>query len=112
MARSPWVNHGWRATFYFTPGGLTTSLIPDGDGGIEVQFDFVNHTVLGHCGSGKTESFPLSPMSVADSHSHLIGMIKVLGGVATFHGSRNELEDPMPFAEDMASRPYDSDAVT
>jgi len=111
LARSPWVNHAWHATFYSTPRGLTTSLVPDGDGGIEVQFDFIDHTVLGSCGNGRTESFPLEQMSVADFHSRFIGMIADIGGDATFHGSPNELEDTVPFAEDTASRPYDADAV-
>lgn len=111
LARSPWVNHSWHATFYSTPRGLTTSLIPDGDGGIEVQFDFVDHMVVGHSGDGKTAGFPLSPMSVADFYRQFVEMIENLGGDATIHGSPNELPDPVPFAEDTASRPYDSDAV-
>jgi len=111
LAMSPWINHSWHATFYVTPRGLTTSLIPDGEGGIEFHFDLVDHVLRGHSGSGRTESFPLSPMSVADFHSKFIGMTTKLGGVATFHGSPNEVPDPVPFAEDTVSRPYDSDAV-
>jgi len=112
LARSPWVNHAWHATFYSTPRGLTTSLVPDGDGDIEVRFDFVDHMVHGHGGSGATESFPLEPMSVADFHGKFVRMIEDLGGDATFHGSPNELEDPVPFTDDKAPRPYDADAVS
>ncbi len=111
LARSPWVNHSWHATFYSTPRGLTTSLIPDGDGGIEVEFDFFDHEVIGHCGNGRTERISLAPMSVADFHSQLAAMITNLGGDPTIHGRPNELPDPVPFAEDTAARPYDSDAV-
>ena len=112
LARSPWVNHAWHATFYTTPRGLTTSLIPDGDGGIEVEFDLIDHIVLGHCGNGKAVRFPLAPMSVADFYSRFVGLITDLGGNPTIHGSPNELPDPVPFAEDTVLRPYDSDAVT
>jgi hypothetical protein len=112
LAHTPWINHSWHATFYCTPRGLTTSLIPDGDGGIEVKFDFLDHAVLGTCSDGKTESFPLESMTVADFHRRFIEMIEHLGGNPKFHGSPNELEDAVPFAEDMASRPYDTDAVT
>ena len=111
LARSPWVNHSWHATFYVTPRGLTTSLVPDGDGGIEIAFDFVDHVVRGHCASGQAESVSLEPMSVADFHGRFVGMITALGGDATFHGRPNELPDPVPFVEDTASRPYDADAV-
>ena len=111
LARSPWVNHSWHATFYSTPRGLTTSLVPDGNGSIEVQFDFIEHIVHGHCGSGTSISFPLEPMSVADFHSQFAQMITDLGGDPAIHGSPNELPDPVPFAGDTESRPYDSDSV-
>ena len=112
LAHSPWVNHSWHATLYSTPRGLTTSLIPDGDGGIEVQFDFLDHMVRGHCGSGMSRSFPLEPMSVADFHGQFVRMVADLGGSAAFHGSPNELPDPVPFVEDKTARPYDTDAVS
>ena len=111
LANSPWINHAWHATFYSTPRGLTTSLIPDGEGGIQVEFDFLDHLVRGQCGSGVTDSFRLEPMSVADFHRRFVEMIEHLGGNTSFHGSPNELPDPVPFLEDVADRPYDADAV-
>ena len=112
LAHSPWVNHAWHATFYPTPYGLTTSLIPNGDGGIEVRFNLLNHTVFGSCGNGKEESFPLGSMSVADFHRRFVEMIEHLGGDPTFHGRPNEIEEAVPFVEDTTLRPYDADAVT
>jgi hypothetical protein len=112
LARTPWINHAWHATFYSTPRGLTTSLIQDGDSGIEVHFDFIDHKVRGECGSGARNDFPLEPMSVADFHGMFVGIIESLGGDAKFNGKPNELEDDTPFVEDYASRPYDADAVT
>lgn len=112
LARSPWVNHSWHATFYVTPRGLTTSLIPDGDGGIEIYFDFIDHIVHGQSGGGKTRSYPMAPMSVADFHGQFVEMVTALGGDATIHGRPNELPDPVPFVEDAAPRPYDADAVS
>jgi hypothetical protein len=112
LANTAWVNHSWHATFYVTPRGLTTSLVPDGSGGIEVQFDLIDHVVRGQCGSGVTESFPLTPMSVADFHDQFLSMLKSLGASPCFHGSPNEMPDPVPFIEDKALRPYDADAVS
>ncbi len=112
LARSPWVNHSWHATLYVTPRGLTTSLIPDGDGGIEVAFDFIDHVLRGYCGSGRTLSFPLQPMTIADFHHRFVAMIDELGGDPTFHGRPNEVPDAVPFAEDRTPRPYDAHAVT
>ena len=111
LARSPWVNHSWHATFYVTPRGLTTSLVPDVTGGIEVTFDLVDHVLRGECHSGRVLSFPLQPMTVADFHGRFVNMITELGGTVTFHGVPNELPDATPFAEDTAPRPSDADAV-
>ncbi len=112
LARSPWVNHSWHATFYATPRGLTTSLIPDGLGGIEIQFDFIDHAVRGLDGAGNTECFSLGPMSVADFHARFADLIAALGGDPAIHGHPNELPDPVPFVEDTVPRPYDGDAVS
>ena len=111
LARTPWVNHAWHATFYSTPRGLTTSLVPDGDGGIEIQFDFIDHKLVGHCGNGTAKEFVLQPMTVADFHGKFVDMIDGLGGNSSFHGKPNELPENTPFAEDSAPRPYDADAV-
>lgn len=112
LARTPWVNHSWHATFYSTPRGLTTSLIPDGDGGIEVEFDLIDHVVNVRCGNQTTKAIQLTSMSVADFHGQFIQAIQAVGGDSTFHGSPNELPDPVPFAEDSADRPYNAEAVT
>ena len=41
LARTPWINHSWHATLYVNARGLTTSLVPDGPGGVEVAFDLI-----------------------------------------------------------------------
>lgn len=110
LARSPWVNHSWHATLYVTPRGLTTSLIPDGEG-IDIAFDFIDGAVRGTCGNGRISEFPLRPMSVAQFHDQFTRMIAELGGNGDFHGSPNEMPDPVPFVEDNEPRPWDADAV-
>ena len=72
LARSPWVNHSWHATFYLTPRGVTTGLVPDGEGGVEVLFDFIDHALVGQCGSGRETRFSLKSMSVAEFHRAFI----------------------------------------
>ena len=63
------------------------------------------------CNSETIDAIPLESMSVADFHSRFIETIRKLGGNAKFHGSPNELPDPVPFVEDTALRPYDADTV-
>jgi hypothetical protein len=111
LARTPWVNHSWHATFYVEARGLTTSLIPDGAGGVEIAFDLLDHAVVGIATDGKKAAFPLAPMSVAEFHARFVDLVRSLGGNPDFHGSPNELPDPIPFADDRSRRPYDADAV-
>lgn len=110
LAHTPWLNHSWNATFYVTPVGLASSPIPDGPG-IEILFDFLDHKVVGVCGDGGRASFALEPMTVATFHRRFLELISQLGGDPTFHGSPNEVPDPVPFAEDDRDRPYDRDAI-
>ena len=51
LARTPWINHSWHATFYVNARGLTTSIIPDA-AGIEIIFDLMGaeqKSRLGRC---------------------------------------------------------------
>jgi hypothetical protein len=111
LARMPWVNHSWHATLYVNGRGLTTSLVPDGPGGIEIAFDLLDHAVVGLATDGSRAEFPLTPMSVAEFHSQFVDLIGRLGGTAAFHGRPNEVPDPVPFRDDRTTRPYDAQAV-
>jgi hypothetical protein len=112
LARTPWLNHSWHVTLYVNARGLTTALIPDGPGGVELAFDLIDHAVIGAATDGRTASFPLGPTSVADFHGQVLNLIAALGGTPQLHGRPNEVPDPVPFAQDHSLRPYDPAAVT
>ena len=112
LARTPWINHSWHATFYVDGRGLTTSLIPDGPGGLEIGFDLLDHALTGAATAGRRAAFPLGPMSVAEFHGRFTDLVRWLGGTPDFDGRPNELPNPVPFVEDVAGRPYDAGAVT
>jgi Family of unknown function (DUF5996) len=112
LARTPWLNHSWHATFYLNARGLTTSVIPDGSGGVELAADLIDHAVIGTATDGRKASFPLGPTSVAEFHGQVLELIATLGGTPRLHGRPNEVPDPVPFAQDHRSRPYDAPAVT
>lgn len=111
LARTPWVNHSWHATLYVNARGLTTSLVEDGPGGIEILFDFLDHAVVGHTTDGRTARLPLQPMTVADFHARFLGLVSELGGTPKLHGRPNEIPNPVPFAQDHKRRPYAADAA-
>jgi hypothetical protein len=111
LARTPWLNHSWHATFYVEARGLSTSLVPD-NAGIEITFDLVKHVLIGEAADGRSENIPLGPMSVADFHARFRDLIARLGGTPEFDGRPNETADAIPFRDDKQMRPYDADAVT
>jgi Family of unknown function (DUF5996) len=111
LARTPWLNHSWHATLYAGARGLTTGLVPDRPGAVEIAFDLVEHAIAGVASDGSRASFRLGPMSVAEFHARFIDMIASLGGSPDFHGRPNEVPNPVPFRDDRQIRPYDADAV-
>jgi len=112
LARTPWLNHSWHATLYVNARGLTTSLVPDGPGGVEIVLDLIDHAVIGTASDGRTARFPLAPTSVATFHGRFIELLRKIGADPAFHGRPSERADAVPFAEDDAERPYDAAAVT
>jgi hypothetical protein len=111
LARTPWVNHSWHATLYVNARGLTTGLVPDVGGAVEVTFDLIAHRVVVQPTARPPVSFPLEPMSVADFHERFVRALESVGATSSFHGAPNEVADPVPFAKDRVARPYDADAV-
>lgn len=111
LARTPWVNHSWHATFYVDARGLTTSLIPDGPGGVQITFDLLGHTVTGAATDGRRAEFALGRMSVASFHTRFVDLLRSLDAAPDDFGKPNEVPNPIPFTEDHVERPYDAEAV-
>ena len=107
MALSPKVNHFWSVTLYGTPRGLSTSAIPYQSGIFEIVFDFIEHQLLISTSSNEKERIALRPRSVADFYDELMSKLRSLGIEAHFHGSPDEVPDPIPFAKDRTHASYD-----
>src|SRR5258708_14827837 len=45
MALEPMMNHWWQVTLYVSARGLTTSMMPTGGRGLEMEFDFIDHVL-------------------------------------------------------------------
>lgn len=112
LARTPWVNHSWHATFYVTPRGLTTSPIPAGDRTAQFDFDFVDHQLIGTLDDDGKEILPLRPMTVADFYERFLTLTDKLGVRTKIHGSPNEVPNPIPFKQDTIHGSYDAEAVS
>jgi uncharacterized protein DUF5996 len=110
LAHTPWVNHSWHATLHVTPQGLTTALVPDGDG-IQVLLDLQQHVVRVR-NAYASHSIALKSGSVADLYQRFCAALTSIGGTPEFDRLPNELPDPVRFDEDRLDRPYDADAVS
>lgn len=112
LARTPWVNHSWHATLYVTGRGLTTSLIPDGPGGIEISFDLIEHRVSLIGSNGARAEIPLGEGSVAAFDDVFRRTLVSIGATPDYDGHPNEIPDAIAFSADDRVRPYDRAAVT
>jgi hypothetical protein len=109
LSLAPAINHWWHVTLYLTSRGLTTSPMPYGDGSVEVELDFIDHSLLIQTSEGATRTLPLAPRSVADFYREYRGLLDQLGLAVRIRPIPAELEDALPFPEDHQHRSYDRD---
>ncbi len=109
LAQSPRVNHSWSVTLYVTARGLTTSPIPCGTRDFQIDFDFIDHRLLIRSSDGATGTVALLPRSVASFYRELWTELGRLDLPVKINPIPNEVEDPIPFAEDERHASYDPD---
>src|ERR1700752_2431875 len=61
LALAPMVNHWWQVPLYVSARGLTTSLMPAGHRGLEMEFDFTEHQLVITSTDGQLRRVPLEP---------------------------------------------------
>ncbi len=112
LALAPMMNHWWQVALWPTARGLVAHAKPTGDGRtLEVEFDFVTHSLTARTSDGAVRTLALEPMSVADFYARYMAMLRELGVVPHFSARPNEVAEAVPFAEDRAHQSYDPDAV-
>lgn len=109
LVQSPPVNHWWQVPLYVTPRGLTTSIMPHGERGFALSFDFIEHQLLVQTAEGTTRTLALAPRSVADFHRELMATLRGLGLPVEINGKPDEVDDPIPFALDETHKSYDAE---
>jgi hypothetical protein len=107
LARTPWINHSWNVTLYVSARGLTTSLIPGADVGLELEFDFIAGALVVRTTRPGERRIPLGPGSVADFYAAVMRALDELGASTQIDETPNEMPDAVPFSRDHAQRPYD-----
>ncbi|GIF72408.1 DUF5996 family protein [Asanoa siamensis] len=104
-------NHWWNVALYVTSSGLTTSLMPDGDRGVEVSFDFVDHALDIRTTTGAHRRMALEPRSVADFFAEYQARLAEVGVDVALNPMPVELPDVVPFDRDDVHDAYDPAAM-
>src|SRR5688572_3251662 len=64
LALTPFVNEWWNVGLYVTARGLTTGSIPTGDRLLNIDFDFIGHSLYIYASDGSVRSMRLTSRSV------------------------------------------------
>lgn len=107
----PWQNHSWHVSLYVSPNGFTTNPIPFNGRVFQIDFDFKQHKLFVECSNAGKEEMDLYPRTVADFYHELFEKLEALGIDVKIHGSPNEMEPAIPFAENTQNKSYGKDAI-
>src|SRR5438445_10763941 len=107
LALEPMINHWWQVTLYVSARGLTTSIMPTGDRGLEIEFDFVDHVLDLRATDGARRQVPLEPRSVASFYQATMAALGDIGVPVTINPRPQEVVEAIPFDKDEVHRSYD-----
>lgn len=109
LAHAPMVNHWWQVTLYVTSRGLTTSVMPYGSRAFQMDFDFIDHTLIIRTDDGRIETIALTPRSVADFYTEVMARLRALDLETHIWTMPVELPGAIPFDQDRQHEAYDAD---
>ena len=107
MAREPMLNHWWQVPLYVTACGLGTPVLHDGDRAFEIEFDLVRHALRVRDSAGRTPSFPLEPMTVAEFYRRYAATLAEINVELDIWPHPVEVAEAIPFQGDELHRAYD-----
>lgn len=111
LALTPMINHWWQVPLYVSARGLTTSLMHTGGGGLEIEFNFVDHALELRTTDGASRRIPLEPRSVASFYAATMEALDELGVHVRVYARPAEVVEAIPFADDELHQSYDADAA-
>ena len=111
MALEPAVNHWWQVPLYVSARGLTTSLMHGPAGGVEVEFDLIDHLLVVRTTGGERRTVALHDRSVASFYAETLEALASVGVVVHLLARPVEVPVAIPFAEDTEVRAYDPGAA-
>jgi len=108
---TPWLNHSWQVPLYVTARGLGTSPIHIGNEILEIEFDFIDHSLCARTSRGQERTLELRPQTVADFYHGVGDILRELGIAASINEIPNEVTNAIRFSEDRTHASYDAEAA-
>jgi hypothetical protein len=109
LALMPAINHAWNVTLYPTVRGLTTSPMPHGTRMLQIDFDFIEHSLLLQTSEGGRSTLPLKPMTVGAFYQQVMTALDDLQTPVRIRQMPVEIAQPIPFATDHTHQAYDAE---
>ena len=109
MENTPLMSHWWNVVLYVSARGLTTGLIPYGDRGFSIDFDFIDHQLVVSTTNGDRRALPLKPGPIADFYRDVMAALDELGLSTEIWTMPVEIPEAIPFDTDRQHVAYDGD---
>jgi Family of unknown function (DUF5996) len=107
LKQTPLVNHWWNAALRVSSRGLVAPANPYAGGTFDIIFDLTGHQLHIAASDGRTESFALTPMSVADFYAEFMRRLRRLDMDIHIWTMPSEIEHAVPFDRDSTHAQYD-----
>jgi hypothetical protein len=108
LALAPPANHWWHVTLYVSTRGLSTSAMPYEDRFVEIEFDFVGHTLRIDTSDGGHQVIALEPMTVQVFYGKVRRALAALDITVRIWPMPVEVPSPIRFDEDRQHASYDA----
>src|SRR5690349_16703717 len=107
LEQVPLINHWWNVPLYVSARGLTTTAMPHDQRFFEMEFDFVDHSLVIKCSDGASANVALEPKSVVAFYHETMAALRGLGLEVKIWKMPVEIPDPIPFDQDEQHKSYD-----
>jgi hypothetical protein len=106
LACAPMINHWWQVALYVTARGLTTSAMPHGTRTLQIDFDFIDHTLTVAVSDRGSRVLPLRAGPLAHFYRDVMATLNALDTPVRIMPRPVEIEHPVPFADDFEHSVY------
>ncbi|GGK45047.1 DUF5996 family protein [Nocardia camponoti] len=105
------VNQWWNVAFEVSARGLRTNTMHSAGRAFDAEFDFIASELVFRTSDGGLQKVELKPRSIADFYGAVQDALGQIEVYVDIQAAPNEVENPIPFAQDTTHKAYDADAV-